>query len=186
MIFNATTRAALLAAAALLPLAACGKTEQAVTTVQSAAQAQVTPTLSTTDATFINEAGRAGAEEVTAGQLAQTKAVSPAIRRFASRMVTDHTAADQDLLGLAQTKQMTPATGPDDAHATLLTKLQGLLGRAFDRAYMQAQVMDHEAATKLYQNEIDQGTDPDVKALAARQLPLLKTHLSMARALAPR
>jgi putative membrane protein len=186
MTFTATTRAALLAAASLLSLAACSTTEKAVTTVQSAAQAQTTPTLSTTDATFINEASRAGAEEVSAGQLAQTKAASPAVRRFAARMVADHLAANQELLGLAQSKQMTATGAPDDAHATMLTQLQGMRGRAFDRAYMAGQVDDHKAAVTLFQNEIANGTDPDVKALAAKQLPTLQKHLSMARQLAPR
>jgi putative membrane protein len=183
MTFTATTRAALLAAAAILPIAACSQTQQPATTVQSAAQAQVNPTLSTTDTTFLNEAARAGAEEVNAGQLAQTKATSPAVRRFAARMVADHTAVDQQL---AQSKSITPTTDPDSAHTTMLTQLQGMHGRAFDRAYMTGQVDDHQNAVTLFENEAQNGTDPDLKAFAQKTLPTLQQHLAMARQLAPR
>jgi putative membrane protein len=186
MTFTATTRAALLAAAAILPMAACSQTQQAATTVQSAAQAQTTPTLSTTDATFLNEAARAGGEEVSAGQVAQTKAGAPAVRRFAARMVADHTAANQSLAALAQSKGITPTMSPDDAHATMLTQLQGMRGRAFDRAYMTGQVDDHQTVVTLFENEAQNGTDPDVKAFAQKQLPTLQSHLEMARQLAPR
>jgi putative membrane protein len=186
MTFTATTRAALLAAAALMPLAACSQAQQAATTVQSAAEAQTTPTLSTTDTTFLNEAGRAGAEEVAAGQLAQTKAASRPVRRFAARMVTDHGAINQELMTLAQSKGITPTTAPDDAHTDMMKNLQMLRGRAFDRAYMTGEVADHQAAVTLFQNEAQNGTDPAVKAFAAKDLPVLQSHLSMAQQLAPR
>jgi putative membrane protein len=185
MSFIATTRAALLAAAAILPIAACGQTQQAVTAVQSTAEAQTNPTLSTTDATFINEAARAGAEEVAAGQLAQTKAGTRAVRNFGARMVADHTAADEALGSLARSKQITPTSDPDDAHTQAMAQLQGLRGRAFDRTYMTGQVRDHEAAVTLFENEARNGTDPDVKAFAQKTLPTLQSHLAMARRLAP-
>jgi putative membrane protein len=186
MTLSATTRAALLAAAALLPVAACTPAEHAATTVQSAAEAQTTPTLSTTDTTFINMAAIAGNEEVIAGQFAQTRAASPAVRRFATRMVTDHTAIDQDLMALAQSKGITPTTAPDQARVDMMAQLQKLRGHAFDRTYMTGQVADHEAAVSLFQNEAQNGTDPAIKAFAAKELPTLQSHLEMARRLAPR
>jgi putative membrane protein len=185
MNLTATTRAALLAAAAILPIAGCGQTQQAVTAVQSSAEAQTSPTLSTTDATFLNEAARAGGEEVAAGELAQTKAGSPGVRRFGARMVADHTAANQALGILARSKQITPISDPDDAHTQAMAQLATLRGRAFDRAYMAGQVRDHLSAVTLFENEAQNGTDPDVKAFAQKQLPTLQSHLAMARRLAP-
>lgn len=181
-----TFRYALLAAAALLPLAACQSAEQAATTVQSAAQAQVTPTLSTTDATFINTVGQAGVEEVQFGQLAQTKAASPAIRRFARQMVAQHTTANQQLMALGQSKQLTPPTDMDTMHTQMFSDLQGLRGRAFDKRYMDGQVQDHQAVVAAFQTEAQNGTDADVKAWAAQNLPMMQQHLSMAQRLDPR
>ena len=52
--------------AVALALSACAEGDKAATQVQAAAQAQATPTLSTTDATFLDLASRAGIAEVTA------------------------------------------------------------------------------------------------------------------------
>jgi putative membrane protein len=181
--FN-TTRLAFLFVPCLLGLVACEATEHAATTVQSAAQAQTTATLSTTDATFINEAGSGGIAEVTFGQLAQTKADSDAVRQFAAKMVTDHTATNQKLLTLAESKEMTPPSSMDTTHDQLYKQLQGLSGPAFDHAYMSSQVQDHEAAVQAFQNEAANGSDADVRNLAQQTLPTLQQHLEMARSLA--
>ncbi|MBV9811332.1 MAG: DUF4142 domain-containing protein, partial [Acetobacteraceae bacterium] len=146
-----TLRMTLLSAAALLPLAACQQTNQAATAAQSAAQAQIAPTLSTTDATFLNSAAMAGMGEVQLGQLASTKASSPAVRTFARRMVTDHTKVNDQLMQLAQSKQLTPNTGLMPNDQDMLTQLQGLRGRAFDRAYINGQVMDHQNTIQVFQ-----------------------------------
>jgi putative membrane protein len=168
---------------ALVSLVACQRAEQAATTVQSAAQAQTTPTLSTTDATFINLAGTSGIEEITFGQLAQTKASRAAVRNYAAQMVTDHTAANQQLIALAQAKQMTPPSSMDMLHQQLFQKLQGMRGQAFDRAYMDSQVQDHVMVVEAFHTEATNGTDPQVRSFAQQNLPTMQQHLQMARGL---
>ena len=61
-----------------------------------------------------------------------------------------------------------------------------LRGAAFDRAYAKAMVEDHQEDLRVYQEEAASGTDPDVKAFAARQVPLLQEHLRMAQRLPQR
>jgi putative membrane protein len=179
-----TNRLALMFGMALFSLAACQRAEQAATTVQSAAQAQMTPTLSTTDATFINMAGTSGIEEVTFGQLAQTKASRAAVRRFAAQMVADHTTANQQLVALARAKQITPPSSMDTTHDQLYQQLQSMRGRDFDRAYMDSQVQDHEMAVQAFETEATNGTDPQVRSFAQQHLPKMRQHLQMARTLA--
>ncbi|MFC7555927.1 hypothetical protein ACFQU7_32370 [Pseudoroseomonas wenyumeiae] len=55
-------------------LTGCAETQRAADTTVAAAKAQVNPTLSTTDATFMTMAARGGMAEVQLGQLAQTRA----------------------------------------------------------------------------------------------------------------
>ena len=176
----------LLAATAMLPLVGCSATDATATKVQAAAQAQTTPTLSTTDATFIDQAGRAGIEEVTFSQLARTQGVRASTRDFASRMVDAHTTVNQELTQLATQKQITPTTGMDTAHQDQYNRLQALHGSAFDRAYLNGQATDHQMVLQLFQNEAANGTDPDVKAFAARIAPQIQQHLTMASKLGGR
>lgn len=177
------SRKFLFAAVPLLALAACQSADKAAVATQSAVQAQTTPSLSTTDATFLNTASVAGNEEVQFGQLAEKKANLRSTRSFAARMVTDHTAAGQQLATLAQSKQITPDTAMDPDHTTQFASLQKLHGRAFDRAYLNGQLQDHMAAVQLFQNEAQNGTDPQVRAFAQQTLPTLQAHLKMVQGL---
>ena len=180
------SRAALLAAVSMLALAGCQQTEKAATDVKSAAQAQTNPTLSTSDTTFINTAATAGAEEVQFGELAKTKATTPAIRNFASRMVTDHTTANEKLAALATSKQFTAPTTMDTMHDDALDKLKGSHGRAFNKMYLDGQVQDHTQVVQAFKDEAQNGTDPDVKAFAQETLPTLEHHLVLAKRLDPK
>jgi putative membrane protein len=66
----------------------------------------------------------------------------------------------------------------------MLNKLTSLHGRAFDTAYLRGQIAGHTQMVKLLQQEIAQGTDPDLKAFAQSILPQVQAHLAKARSLA--
>lgn len=181
---NRTSAVVLAATLAVLPLMACTQAEKAVTTVQSAAEAQVNPTLSTRDASFLNGSAASGIAEVQLGELAAKRASSPAVRRFAQQMVSDHSQANAQLMQLAHSKQISPSTTLDAAHQQTLDRLQGLKGRAFDKAYVDGQVDDHQTTLDLFQGEAQNGTDPDVKAFAANNAGIIQQHLNEAKRLA--
>ena len=177
-----TITAALLLTAA--GMAACQTSEKAATTVQSAAQAQTTPSLSTTDANFINTVGMGGHAEVKFGELAQSRARRTEVRNFAAQMVNDHTAAGNELAALARLKQMTPPDDMDLNHKAAYDRLENTYGTEFDRVYMEGQVEDHTAVLAAFQDEVNNGSDADVQAFARKHLPAIQHHLEMARQLA--
>ena len=174
------------AAFAVLALAGCAQTQRAADTTVAAAKAQVNPTLSTSDATFMTTAARGGLAEVQMGQLAQQNGRSAAVKRFGQQMANDHGRANQEMMALAQQKQITPPSTMGAEHQSIYDDLAKLRGGAFDRAYAQAMVRDHEEDLRLYREEAANGTDPDVKAFAARHVPLLQEHLRMAQRLPQR
>jgi putative membrane protein len=174
------------AALSLLLLAGCAQTQRAADTTMAAARAQVNPTLSTSDASFMTTAARGGLAEVQLGQLAQRNGSSAAVKRFGQRMVDDHGRSNQEMMALAQRKEITPPSSVGAEHQSTYDDLAKLRGRAFDRAYAQAMVKDHQEDLQAYQEEAANGTDPDVKAFAARHVPLLQEHLRMAQDLTRR
>jgi len=181
------SRSLTLAAAVLVVAfgaAACQTSEKAANTTQSAAQAQMTPSLSTTDATFLNAVGKGGIAEVEFGRLAQSHATRADVRAFGAQMVSDHTTAGNELATLAQSKQMTPPGDMDLNHKAKYDRLSSTSGTEFDRSYMQGQVEDHTAVVAAFQDEITNGSDADVKAFAQKYLPIVQHHLDMARTLA--
>jgi putative membrane protein len=168
---------------AVLPLAACSQAtktaDMATADVKAVAQAQTNPTLSTSDALFIDQAGRAGLAEVAEGQVAAQQARRASVRALGARMVKDHGMANDDLAALAARKQIAAPAAPSDSQQADLATLKGLKGTAFDRQYLNAQVADHRTVLKLFQTEAQQGTDADVKAFAAQYAPVIAHHLDM-------
>jgi putative membrane protein len=139
--------------------------------------------LSSADREFVQEAASGGMAEVQAAQLAQQRANSPQIKDFASRMITDHTQANTELQQIAQQESITLPPQPTGKDAAAAKKLSGLNGAAFDKAYSQDQLSDHQQVVALFRKEASSGQDQALKAFAQKTLPILQQHLQMAQAL---
>lgn len=136
---------------------------------------------SSVDQTFLTHAAADGTAEVALGQLALQKSSSAQTKQLAQHIVDDHTKANEQLVALARQKQITVAPEPDAKAKQKMDKLQKLDGDAFDHAYAQAMVKDHQAAVQLFTKASTGAKDPDVKQFATQTLPVLKNHLQMAR-----
>lgn len=136
------------------------------------------------DSSFVDDASAAGVGEIQAGQLAQEKGVAQDVKTFADMMVKDHTAANDKLKAIAQSKKMEVSADPAvmDKIKTMILDLR--TAKSFDQAYANNQVKAHEAAVKLFQDEATNGKDADLKAFATATLPKLEEHLSHAKILA--
>ena len=139
--------------------------------------------LSSADREFVQEAASGGMAEVQAAQLAQQRANSQQVKDFASRMITDHTQANTELQQIAQQENITLPSQPMGKDATAAKKLNSLNGAAFDKAYSQDQLSDHQQVVALFRKEASSGQDPALKAFAQKTLPILQQHLQMAQAL---
>jgi len=132
------------------------------------------------DAPFIGTAAMDGLAEVEHGRLAAQNASSPEVKRFAQRMIDDHSKAGDELKRLAVQKEITLATKLDDEHRAMHEQLAALKGAAFDKAYMSHMAKAHLEAVKLFQQEATAGQDSDVKAWASKTLPTLQEHVKLA------
>jgi putative membrane protein len=140
-------------------------------------------TLNSRDRDFLMEAAIGGLMEVELGRMAAQQGASEAVKKFGQRMVDDHTQANTELMALATNKGITLPTALDDKHREHATKLSGMSGAEFDRAYVKMMVRDHSDDVKKFERQSERGADPDLKAFAAKSLPTLQEHLQMARAL---
>ncbi len=137
--------------------------------------------VSSAEKKFATEAAQGGVAEVEMGQLALQKATSPEVKQFAQRMVSDHTQANQELMQLAKSEGMDLPSQVDAKHKSAMERLQGMNGSAFDAAYMQSMVQDHDQDVADFQKEAQSGSDPGLKAFAQKYLPVLQQHLQMAK-----
>jgi len=144
----------------------------------AAAQVQL---VNNADRAFINKAATAGAAEVELGRVATLRAARPSVRSFGERMVIDHSRSNAELAAFAQSKGLALPTLLEPSQQVMRDRLNALSGADFDRAYMSEMVRDHTADIALFERAADVSADPDVKAWAARSLPMLRDHLALAR-----
>ncbi len=136
------------------------------------------------DAKFYRDAAEGGLAEVAMGNLAQQKAQSPSVKEFGAQMVKDHSAANEKLQALAQSKNITLPATPSVAEIETKSKLQVLSGQSFDKSYIKGMIKDHEEDIAEFKKEAQSGRDPDARAFAAATLPTLEMHLKKIQAIA--
>ncbi len=136
------------------------------------------------DKKFAMTAAMGGMAEVEMARLALTKASSDSVKQYAQKMIDDHTAANAELMQIASMKGITLMTAPDAKMRAMMMKLEKLSGAEFDKMYiMHAGNKDHMKMEKLFKDESMKGKDADMKAFAAKTLPVVQMHLQMAREL---
>lgn len=195
-------RHTLLAAAALtaLSLAACqkkdaapapadpGVSNAAVNAAQDAtgaavgAAAAVTGPMST-DA-FVANAVISDMYEIQAGQIAQARGQSQAVKDFGKQMVVDHTALSNAMKPLIVAAGKTAPTGLDERRKGMLDNLNAAAPADFDKVYLTQQQAAHNEALTLMQGYADHGDEAGLKDGAAKALPKIKAHLDHVQGLA--
>lgn len=127
--------------------------------------------------------------DIEAGELARERATNPQVRQFAERMVTDHTAANQQAQELAGRLGVTPEESPTSQQLRQggqqnLERLRGLSGAEFDRAYIEHEVAYHQQVLDAIDNTlIPNAQNPELRSLLEQTRPVIEAHLNQARQL---
>lgn len=141
-------------------------------------------TKSVTPESFASQAAIIGKAEIELGQIALKNTQDADVRTYAERMVKDHSAADKKLKAIAAKENLQLPQSLDQEHESLKTKLQGLKGEDFDRAYVKAMANGHDKAVALFESASQQPQMPgELKQFAASTLPTLEQHKEMAHSL---
>lgn len=125
--------------------------------------------------------------DVDAGKFVADASPSPAVRDFAQKMVTDHTAVNQSAVALVTKLQVTPET--NDTSKALqaggdqnLAHLRTLKGAALDRAYVDHEVAYHEQVIQALDTVlIPNAQNAEFKALLVQVRPAFIEHLGHAK-----
>ena len=164
------------------------------------AKKQDSPKATMSASDFIMKAADAGMKEVDISKMAIEKTKNEDVKGFARRLVTDHSSANDDLLRFSKSRKVTlkadptiamkvdptanpsrPPTMPPVDHHAAHASLMVLEGAAFDKAYIDQMVKDHQQAVELFDVQSDDGMDSEIKDWANKKLPTLREHLKMAK-----
>lgn len=141
------------------------------------------------DAQIAHVAVTANAIDVELGEIAQRRASDARVRAFADRMITDHTAVNEQAAALAGRLGVTPEDNAisrslrDGAEAAKET-LRGVSSRAFDRAYMNREVEYHRAVLQALDGTLIPSTENgELRALLQQARGAIAAHLAHAEEL---
>jgi len=130
--------------------------------------------LSAKDKTFMKEAAKGGQMEVDMGHMAEKQGKSGEVKKIGSRMVADHTKANNELMAIAKKK------GVDLSKEK--PKMHKMDDANFDKQYIDMMVKDHEKDLAEFQAEAKNGGDADVKAFASKTSAVIQKHLELVKA----
>ncbi|WP_019140184.1 DUF4142 domain-containing protein [Noviherbaspirillum massiliense] len=122
-----------------------------------------------------------GKGEILLSKLALQKATDAEVRQFAQRMIDDHTAANNQIMQLAQQKGIALPNEPSAENALAYVRLSQLSGAAFDRAYMSRNIDVHAQDVGLLRTASVSEQDAQIRAFATAQLPVIQAHLTTAQ-----
>jgi putative membrane protein len=130
-------------------------------------------------ATFVAKATQSNTFEIVSSRLALERAKDPAVERIAEHLIHDHTMAQEQLATTAAEVGIeAPAPSLNAEQQATVDTLKGLSGKAFDDAYLQAQVKAHQEAIALFVGFASVDANPrPLRLLAIATLPILGQHL---------
>ncbi|HEX5058578.1 MAG TPA: DUF4142 domain-containing protein [Kofleriaceae bacterium] len=167
------------------PPSAPAVTEQAPAPAPAPEPAPAGPALS--DAKIAAIVVAANQVDVDAGQLALKKSKNAEVKKFAERMVTDHTAVNKSAVDLVTKLKVTPEES--DVSKSLTTggtakraELEKLDGDAFDKAYVDNEVAYHEAVIGVLKSQlIPAASNQELKDALVGVQPAFDAHLEHAK-----
>jgi putative membrane protein len=182
----------IVATVTLLFAFACNKKENDATATDTATTASTTTSVAasdtsgttstaqvaTDDQNFMQKAATGGLAEVSLGQQVSPVAKNADAKKFADKMVTDHSKANDELKQLASSKGVSLPTDTDQEHKDAAQKVMS--AKNVDKAYMEDMVKDHDKDVKEFEDASKSAKDADLKAWIDKTLPVLKEHQKMA------
>ncbi len=136
------------------------------------------------DKIFVKKAMQGSIAEVQLGQLTLQKSNNDQVKQFARKMIDDHTKLNEQMRPVALQLRVEIPTDVSKKDKSLMSKMQGLSGPAYDQAYIKDMVKDHKQDLSDFHMEASNGHDPNVKDAAMQGSKTIAEHLQMAQQLA--
>jgi putative membrane protein len=129
----------------------------------------------------------ANAGEIEQAKLAQQKSKNSQVKHFAAMMVKDHTDADHKGQDVGKKAHVTPSsssvsTSLESDAKQMTSSMSSRTGAEFDRAYIDAQVKEHQSLLDLIDAQLAPNAKaPEVKSFVQAVRTKVQSHLKEAQ-----
>jgi len=133
------------------------------------------------DTHFVDHAYTAGQNEILLNQMALQRSRNEDVRKFAQKMLEDHSKNNQDLILIVSELRIAVPDKPLPEQEKGLQEISSNQVKDFDKEFMDHMVTEHEKAVKLFEQGSKELKNEKLKEYATKSLPTLKEHLKMAK-----
>ena len=126
---------------------------------------------------FLVKATDGGIMEVDLGNIARVKGQNARVKAFGEMMITDHSAANNQIKQLAAARNVEIPSRVSNEKADMIGKINKKELKDFDKAYIDMMVDDHKEDIKEFEEAAGKVTDTEVKQFINNTLPVLRRHL---------
>jgi putative membrane protein len=181
-----------------LVMSACAKKDNAATDTGMVADAGVgamadtgmaaAPAPALTDPNIVYVLDMANHLDSMAGSVAATKGTAADVRDYGKMMMRDHHKLRQSGDSLAKKLGVTSEAPAGDTHEADVQKTMSMLntaakGKDFDKAYIDNEVIYHQAVLQTATTAMGVAQNPELKNLIQKAAPLIQAHLDKAKAI---
>jgi putative membrane protein len=125
--------------------------------------------------------------DINAGKLAESQSNNKDVKAFAKQMITDHTGVNKQATALVKKLNVTPEESDTSKSlkkngAATVSKLKGMKGKDFDKAYIDNEVTYHQIVIDaLDKTLIPNAKKPELKDTLVKVRPAFVAHLDHAK-----
>lgn len=138
-------------------------------------------TVRSNEAEFTTNAADAGLIEMELAELATAKTANTDLKAYANMMLKDHGTANEELIALAKSKNIVLPTAISNTNQKRKDELMEKNGADFDKKYASLMEEEHIKVLAFMEHQARKGTDPDLKAFAAKNVSVVNSHLNAIR-----
>lgn len=128
------------------------------------------------DAEFTYETVASSYGEIKLAELANQRSRNNEVKNLAKMLLTDHTAALNELKTIAQAKAISIPVEERETAEKKIDNLADKSGEEFDKKWTGEMLDMHKETINKFENRLDATEDAELKAYISKTLPVLKKH----------
>lgn len=177
--------------ATILILSACNNTskdsvekaDSVNKAIQDSALNNNKPAVDVAGSAFLVRVADAGITESKITSFTSKKAVYQPVIDFADMLNKEHSGLNEKVKSLANKKKVVLPQSISDENQMEITLLEKSEGKELDKTFLNMIISKHITNIEMYEVAIEEVADYDIKTFAEKILPVLKSHLEVAKSL---
>lgn len=135
------------------------------------------------DVSFVIISTSCGLHEIEIAKVAEKKATRADVKAFATQMVKDHTAINDELKAAAKAARISVSQKIDETRQKHIDAFKNYTGTDFDGDYLKHTMSEHKEFVALLKQASKEAKNQELREFATKNIPVLEGHIEQAKKL---